>query len=61
MITKKHKRKIASTNTGKSKVLFYIDTSLITIFKDTCKKNRISGSEQLSHLLIKFIGEDCLK
>jgi dolichol kinase len=65
MITRPTKKKVASSNTNKTKVLYYIPTDILTEFKDCCLKDKESCSERLTHLMIYWIGNriarDCKK
>ena len=60
-VTRKTNKKVKISSTNKSKVLYYLDFDTVSIFKDICKKRRISCSEQMNHLIIEFIGKDCLE
>ena len=65
MITRPTKKKVVSSNTNKTKVLYYIPTDILTEFKDVCRTDKESCSERLTHLMIYWIGHqiarDCKK
>jgi len=61
MITKPTIKKINKSKSNMCKVLYYLPYEEVQIFKEICRKNKISCSEQLSKLIIKFIGEDCIE
>lgn len=61
MITKPTVKKVQKSKSNMVKVLYYLPYDEVKIYKEICHKNKISCSEQLAKLLIKFIGEDCIK
>ena len=59
-ITKPTKKKVKVSTTGRVSVLYSLPYDEVSIFKDICKKRKVSCSEQVAHLIIKFIAEDCI-
>jgi hypothetical protein len=58
MITKPFRKKLKVSDSGKCKVLVYVDYSLITEFKDYCKKKGVSMSNKFEHLMIAELAKE---